>query len=415
MSCEIYSIQNDKLFNAYKKYYSNDENLRIKFRILRGEFDNYYSYNLRKNFIKFSYNFIKSLFYYQEFKVNFINNETNSKVLTVNTSDYIYNDNIKPITDILYKDFNFDKIKLDSFNKFGFSFKKNDFPLKIFFHKEVLFNFYNLILSLYLYLIIFPKLNRVEKEISKLKYCKYKLILSADPCDLFSRLIYKYKLNSKYILIQNGLIFKGTPEWNSILCDLVVAWKINESFFVNNKINYKTFFPPRFYYLKNFNTIHDKIFHLVFFLPWLHNNSSNNPLIKTIENAIKFSFDYTKTIIYLRYHPAGRIKLNLPKDIYEEIDLSISTKDILLNSDKTINLGSTISFDCMLLGKYYGILNFDKQIETDSQFFNSEFSRNIKNTDDLKCFLRLENKRFLNKNIGNDIDQFTNYIKQELR
>jgi len=415
MSCEIYTKQNDSLFNVYKKYYLNDQNLSIKFQILRGEFYNYYSFNLRTNFIIFSYNFIKSLFYYQKFKVNFINNEINSKVLCITTSDYIYNDNIKPITDKLYKDLFFDKIKLESSKKFGFSFENNDFPFKIFYHKEVLFNFYNIVLTLYLYLIIFPKLNRIENEISKLNYSKYNLILSADPCDLFSRLIYKYKLNSKYVLIQNGPIFKGTPEWNSILCDLVAGWKLNESFFVSNHINYKTFFPPRFYYTQNYKSIPNKKFNLVFFLPWLHDNSSNNPLIKTIKNAIIFSYNYSKIKIYLRHHPAGRINLNLPINIYEEIDLSFSTKDILLNSDKTINLGSTISFDCMFLGKYYGILNFDNQIETNSLYFNSEFSRNIKNIDDLNCFLKLENKSILKKNIDHDINQFTDYIKQELK
>lgn len=386
MSYEIYSKENNILFNLYTNTCPKNYIFHNKLKILKGEFENYYSYNFREYKVKFFYYFIKNLFYYQEYKIHFDNIDINSKILCICTSDYIYNDNIKPITERLKSNIYFDKIKLNSKNKIGFSFKKYGFPLNIFLKKKVLLNFNNLILTLYLYLIVFPKMYRLNSAISSCNFNKYKLMITADPCDLFSRLIYNYKSNSKYLLIQNGPIFEGTPEWTSIFSDLVIGWHLNESFFITNKINYKIFFPPRFLYQLQ-PIISDKKYDVVFFLPWLHDNNANNPLILTLQKAINYTYNRFKKKVHIRYHPAGKINLRLPVDIFEEIDYNISTKDVLLNTHKTINMGSTVSFDCVYLNRNFGLLNFNEQIDKSSIFFTFEFAKNLKNIEDLELFL----------------------------
>ena len=67
-------------------------------------------------------------------------------------------------------------LKLISKNKIGFSYKKNNLPLKLFFKKEIFSNFYNLILTLYLYLIVFPKIGRIENALSNYNFKKYSLL-----------------------------------------------------------------------------------------------------------------------------------------------------------------------------------------------------------------------------------------------
>ena len=52
MSCEIYCKENNDLYNIFHKYCINHLPFLNKLKLINGEFQNYYSYNLRTNKIK---------------------------------------------------------------------------------------------------------------------------------------------------------------------------------------------------------------------------------------------------------------------------------------------------------------------------------------------------------------------------
>ena len=200
-------VEGEDLFQLYKFNCKSKETLSY-LNIIEGEFVNYYSINCRSSLLKFTLRFIKSLFLKPKFSLYFSDCGEIDYISYVNTSDYIFNDNLAPLLNRLEEKNN--KTSIISLNKNEFSFfkKRNSFksfPIKkILSNRTILFSINNIVLTFYIYLIALPDLVFLINQIKKNKLKLGRLIISADPCDIFSRALFHVAKEEKikYFLLQ---------------------------------------------------------------------------------------------------------------------------------------------------------------------------------------------------------------------
>ena len=65
----------------------------------------------------------------------------------------------------------------------------------------------------------------------------------------------------------------------------------------------------------------------------------------------------------------------------------MSSIDIINQSKLILNFGSTVSFDSDFLNVKTGIINFDKDIDDDHQFFSLNHIKNLNDLNDLNDFI----------------------------
>mgnify|MGYP000405543813 CR=1 FL=1 len=94
MTNDKFSNINEKNFNIY---YRHANKIAFEnFKILEGEYYNYYSFNLRTQPFKFLFFFLKKLFFKEKYTFDYKNNS--SKILNIKTASYIYEDNLTPVS-----------------------------------------------------------------------------------------------------------------------------------------------------------------------------------------------------------------------------------------------------------------------------------------------------------------------------
>jgi hypothetical protein len=380
----------EKIVNLYRSI-NIDKDTSNYIDILESEFILYHSFNSEYNFLKFLIRFLISLFYQTKFKLIFSEKNLTDFTL-VNTADYIFNDNLAPISmrinNIGKKTSTIKLYKTKKINIPLYFCYKNKFPLvKILSHFEIYSSKSNFILTLYTYFITIPRVQHLEKLIESSSNKISDIIISSDSSDILPRAlaVFSKKNNKSFILIQNGPIQEDSIEWKTSISDEIIIWQENEDYFKKFKKNYKIYFPPRFYYtLENKESLIKK-YEVVIFLPWVLNNKNGNLLLNFINNFFKYLINNTDFKIHIRYHPAGKIKLlNFN---FEEISTNISTKEVLLSTKYVINFGSTISYDCNYLNIPCAVVNIENQLPDDSPIFNLNAVYNIKTFYDLNKFI----------------------------
>jgi hypothetical protein len=413
IKADIFSKENSELFLGYKNILKNDSNHLNYLKIFEGEFFSYYSFHSRINIIKFILNLIRSLYLNSKIKftINVKNNENH--YFFINTVDYLFDDNLSPVIKQLMKhDIQSTVLKLNVIKSKKKNIKyKLKFPLyKILFNSFCFKSFHNIIISIYISKIVYPKINSILESIDIAKIESAKIIVSADPCDLFSRCVaHAFKDKAKYLLLQSGPIQSDNPEWASVYCDEVICWNEGSNYFTNLGIVNKIFFPPRFYYTLE-NNVKTKNYPVVIFLPWVINSKKNLDFLNFISEIVTKIFEIRKEKTFVKFHPAGKINLTCNPDFFEIIPNSISTKSVLVNTKIILNFGSTISYDCKFLNLHCGILNFKNAIPDDSPFFKLRDIHVLNNTNDLKTFLTSTNFNFF-KNLETNYD-FIDYLIQ---
>lgn len=383
-------IKFENIIKIYKKQINDQEILRY-IDIMEGEFILYHSFNCRFNFFKFLLRFIFSFFYQTKYTLIF-SDDKNSNFTFINTANYIYNDNLYPLVNKLnILNFKTSTLNLKKTSKFSFnslSYYKNNFPLlRILKNKSIFLSKTNFILTLYTNFFTIPRLKYIQQIIENSSNKISNVILSADSCDIFSRLLAAHaRANNKFfILLQNGPIQDDSIEWKTSISDEIIIWEESENYFKKYNKNFKIHFPPRFYYTLESHVELKKKYELVIFLPWILNNKNGNSLLIFINKILKHLINNSDYKIFIRYHPAGKIKLK--NFNFDEISTNISTKEVLLNTKYVINFGSTISYDCNYLNIPCAVVNILNQLPDESPIFHLNSIYNIKTYNDLNNFI----------------------------
>ena len=171
------------------------------------------------------------------------------------------------------------------------------------------------------------------------------------------------------------------------MCNVILCWKESELFFRQYSKNYITFFPPRFFYTLENNFFRERTYELVVFLPWVHNNKEGKKFIDTIQNIINYLIESNSNGVYVKYHPANKIKL---KNNTNKLNIFPDNKnniEILRRAKKVINFGSTLSYDCSLLNIPCGIINMTNHLPDDSPLLNLKNIFIIKSISQLSDFV----------------------------
>ena len=385
-------IISEKVFKEIKANIHDSHTLQL-FDVIEGEFVNYYSNNCRNNLHKFIFYFIKQFFSRPVFSLTFSENFPNYFVTYVNTSDYIFNDNILPLIGRLEKKgLKSSIVSLNRKYKFRATFPKYNFQfslIKCLRNRIIYGSIYNIVLLLYLKIVVLPNLLELIATLNVHKNKLSKIMVSADACDLFSRALHHITRNEdkRFFLLQIGAIQNDTPEWKTVMCDSIFCWKGDEPFFESNGINYDVFFPPRFYYTLDSNLVRNTKLDIVIFLPWVHNNLHGRKLVSSINSIITDLLLTTSKNIYVKYHPAGKIHLDLTSDRITVLSGLQSNNEILNSAGCIINFGSTLSYDCNLLGIKCAIINFQNHLPLDSPLLLLENIKVVYNFDQLLRFV----------------------------
>jgi hypothetical protein len=398
MDTYLYHLTKAKeLFSLYRKNNESKETL-LYLDVVEGEFIKYYFFNCHNNIFKFIFRFIFQFFQQPFFELIFVNNHVKGslgKLVTyLNTSDYIFNDNISPLMSELEKrGISSSSLSLKKYSIYSLKNRFGKFKFSLFTvlsEKLILSSPHNFVLTLYLYLIVVPNLIRLLGSIDKEKRKIGTIIISPDPCDIFSRSLFFFsqKNSLKYYLLQIGPTQSDALEWESIQCDIVFSWKESEKFFSKNYKNFISFFPPRFFYSLSFISDHNKEFDIVVFLPWVLKNDEGFSILKMIEKSIFVLLKLNRKVS-IKYHPAGKINLDLNFKNIEILDSSLSNIQIIGKARKVINYGSTLSYDCNFLNVSCAIVNINSHIPIDSPFLTLSNVSVINNYEDLEHFVNI--------------------------
>jgi hypothetical protein len=404
-----------------KKYMPTNNDV-VYIDIISCEFTKYYFVNFKRRPIISTLRFIFDLILVKKYNYNVTKQDEKSPVLTINTAEYLYRDNIKPLVlRINSKGIGSMELSRDfkgrSVNPFFIAdiyriirlIIRNNIKIKI---KDLIpFFYYNLISVRYV--------NHIIKSLDVLNLNQLKIAISADPCDLFSRVVFSYfkNMNVKTIILQSGPTDHDSCEWKMQRSDLLCCWLESEDFFEKEKVNYKVFFPPRFYYaLENKSNL--KIFDLFIFLTWVENSNLGrkieNSMIKTM-NCISKEF---KGRVGLKFHPAYKISIPKLSNKIEIIDTDVNAIEIIGKSHKVLNFGSTLIYDCTYQKVPVGIINFEGQIPDYSTLLKQgDNVKVLKNTADLITFINNSNDVIVSNNLNDSVYKgslIEKYIYDEL-
>jgi hypothetical protein len=380
-----YFKKNNELFQAYRLVFKNNSLVLKYLRIIEGEFFNYYGIHSRINIFKFLYFFLKNFFVYRNIIYKNPYDFNPEKVIFVNTVDYLFNDNCRPLIDALNsRGLRSSLIKYDSSSLIFFINLKF---FKFYFCKEVWFSFHNLIITLYIQQFVLPRVFFLLKVLDRFNF-NDKVFITADPADLLSRCVYyiSQEGNSKFILQQSGPVFEETVEWSSICCDLISCWNRDKVFFDKLGFNSVSFFPPRFYYINEIQM--NPFMDVVILLPWFHDDVKRE--MEKLINEIIFYLNNSLYIKpFIKFHPAGKMNLGLDSSFYSIVTDS-DIKKVLPSAKRVLHFGSTVYFDCIYLNLKCGLLNFNKILNV--EFFHSDnfVTFEINSFSDLNYFFNSE-------------------------
>jgi hypothetical protein len=352
------------------------------------EFIKYHFVNYKRRPIRFLIRFIFDLFYVKNYNYNLLQQDDMSQVLLINTSDYIFKDNIQPlITKLNSKGIG--SIQLSrSFKTRSLNISVILDIIKIIKNNDKIATG-DLIPFLYYKLISIRDINNIIKSLDLLHFKKLKFLISADPCDLFSRVAISYFKNKQVqsLILQTGPTDFDALEWKMLNCDLLCCWPEFSYFFNKSKVNCKVFFPPRFYYtLENKN--YSREFDIFIFLTWVDNSKFGLEIKKSMIESINFIAKEFKGRIGLKFHPAQKLNISKIPTKFEIVDIDSNAQEIIAKSQKVLCFGSTIIFDCIYQKVPVGIINFAGQIPDKSVFMKQDNNViDIKNTADLKTFI----------------------------
>lgn len=420
---------NQSLINKLKNSLSDNDQIKNVLNCIEGDFVLYHGTYAQTKPFKFLLHFFKNLFYG---KVYLLNDDSiylaTQNIACLVTAENIYKENLKPAIDILnsngYEHYEYRlKIKKKlSFRIFRFKIK-HAFSITNFFYKNInVLTFSNVLKLLYLkYILINDCLKLIsflENKVSK----DHRIFLSAEICDTFSRAMASVckSRKIKYVVFQPGPFeTEENLEVQSVLADEFIVWPSSKNYFLNpanrlfdKKCNVSYFDSIRFLSSPNPKAI--KKYDLVFFLTWLSHSSNKNKINQQLRDVLKYFSSNTNLQVVLKMHPATfedqeKEYLFEYKD-YEFIDKSIQSQSVISESRSVLNFGSTISFDADFQNVKTGIINFNKDIPDNHQFFNLNHVMNLRKLEDLRYFIddfkpQPNNKQ---KELGNNI---ISYIK----
>jgi len=397
---------NQLLINKLKSTSLGNDQIKMILNCVEGDFILYHGMYAQAIPIKFLLHFFKSLFYKKKYSLYCNTDKLNTNnIACLVTAENIYKENLKPVIDQLnskgYKHTEY-RLKINknlSLKNFRFQ-RKHIFSIRELFSKNInLFTFSNVIKLLYIkYILIEDCLNLIdflEKEVSK----EHSIFLSAEICDTFSRAMATVCKSNKirYVIFQPGPFeTHETLEVQSIMADELIAWNSSKNYFLNpiNKIFDETcklsFFDSVRFLLrpKSNNT---KKYDLVLFLTWLSHSGNKYKLNQQLRDTLNYLSKKTDLEVFLKMHPATiedqeKEYLKEYQD-YKFLNKHLSSIDIINQSKLILNFGSTVSFDSDFLNVKTGIINFDKDIDDDHQFFSLNHIKNLNDLNDLNDFI----------------------------
>ena len=402
------------------KKYMPTSNDSVYIDIISCEFIKYHFVNYKRRPIIFLIRFTLDLLFVKKYSYNIPQQDKNSLILTINTNEYIYRDNIHPLV-LRLSSKGVDSMKLSKSFKsrsFHLSFLKDIFKLVRYILKNNLkIKIEDLIPFFYYNLISVRYVDHIIKSLDLLNLNKLKIVISADPCDLFNRVVISYfkNKNVKTLILQSGPTDFDSCEWKMPNGDLLCCWAESEDYFKKAKVNYKVFFPPRYYYiLENKNSL--KEFDLFIFLTWTDNSKMGRKIKKAMTESINCITQEFKGRIGLKFHPAQKIDIPENNNKIEIIDIDVNAREIIAKSHKVLNFGSTTIYDCIYQKVPVGVINFAGQL-TDKSVLLQHGAKVLKNTTDLITFINYSNDVPMINNFNDGVYKellIENYIYDEL-
>jgi hypothetical protein len=409
-------------FLARLKQYMPTSDDAVYINIISCEFIKYHFPNYKRRPIIFLIRLTLDLLFVKKYTHKILQEDVNLPILTIDTNGYIYRDNIHPLVSRLSL-MGIDSMKLSKYFKrrsFNFYFfidilklikyiLKNNLKIKI--QDLIPFFYYNLILVRYV--------DHIRKSLELLNLSELKVVISADPCDLFNRVVISYfkNKNVKTLVLQTGPTDFDSCEWEMSNAHLLCCWLESEDYFKKAIVNYKVFFPPRFYYTLD-KTNHLKDFDLFIFLTWTENSEMGKKIKNSMIESINCISGEFKGRVGLKFHPAQKLAIPEITNKIKIVDVDVNPIEIIARSHKVVNFGSTTTYDCIYQQVSVGIINFAGQLAVDSIFFKLDDNvKVLKNASDFITFINHPNDVPQGNNLNNSAYKESlveNYIYEEL-
>lgn len=413
--------ETNSLFKIIEDSVIDKEDLNY-LKCVEGDFVIYHGVYAKLRPFRFFLHFMKTIIFIKTFIINYIQDKSVSDkdkiydIATVLTANHLYNDNLKPLVDRLSKK----KIRNTSlsieygrtFSLFGTSGALSVSLIKLLVKNKIKIS--NILPVLYLKYALIPNCKRLTKYTRNSINNNYSIILSAELCDIFSRVVAMVAKgnNVEFVLFQCGpLIRKTNLEINSIVSDYFLAWPDTQDFFkkypLKTNIKIKYFTPPRFY--DTHVNIKVKKYDVVVFLPWLNFTSPMKSILNQIEITLN-TFEAKGLTVCIKLHPHTDKKLqSFILETYRRFSFfpkSGDNKKLILSSKMTVNFGSTLSYDADYMMIKTAIINLDRRLENDCVFFKLKYIMNITKIEDLTTFIENFNPKILNNEISLEAIEF---------
>jgi hypothetical protein len=397
--------KNNFLVKALELEVSDKEDLNY-LKCVEGDFNVYHGIYSRVRPYRFFLHFIKSILYKKIYTLNFLQDKSYlqrdkpvSDIATILTVDHLYNDNMRPVVDQLNKKnvrntvLSIKHSKVANFSWFPSSSLSVSL-IRLFFKKKISIG--DIMPALYLKYCLIPDCKRLAKYVrGRLNNSDYSIILSAEVCDVFSRVVGMVSKENgvEFILLQCGPLIKGTNvEINSVVCDYFLAWPISKDFFklhpLSSNIEVKYFTPPRFYDCYGMPKLKEN--DVAVFLPWLDYASPTKSILNQIDLTLN-ALENRGLKICIKLHPHTSKNLqHLILNTYKRFDFFSKkgdAKKAISLSKMVVNFGSTVSIDADHMMVKTAIINLDNRLGDECVFFKLTHVMNITHIEDLNSFV----------------------------
>lgn len=400
MSLAKYCESNFKIIQALKKHIESSSVIEI-IECFEGDYTIYYGTYLRTKPFRFLLHFIKSFLYETSYTLNEKRQHGFAKdIASIITVDHLYNENLAPLINkleerkIVNTEIRLVKAKKISFKKI-LSFDRNIFSITSFFYKNIkLLSATNLISLLYIKYILFNNTKTLLDFLKKNLNTDYKLFLSAEVCDVFSRAaaLTVKAAGKKYILLQCGPLQNTNYEIKSIISSEFLAWNSSKKYLsdstkapMNKNILINYFSPPRF--LLNASENEEIIYDIVIFLTWLNYSSPKKEIDLSLSLIISHLVKRNDNNVFLKLHPHTSSEqekelLSLYSN-HRFLQKDSKARDIIARSKIILNFGSTVCFDADYLSVKTGLIDFENRFSNKNEFTALKSVKVINNLNDL--------------------------------
>ena len=401
------------LFKVIEKSVTDKEDLNC-LKCVEGDFVIYHGVYAKLRPFRFFLHFMKTIIFIKTFIINYIKDKSVSDkekiydIATVLTAEHLYNDNLKPVVERLSKK----KVRNTSLSiQYGrtFSLLWTSDALSVSLIKLLVINkikISDILPVLYLKYALIPNCKRLTKYTRNSINNNYSIILSAELCDVFSRVVAMVakENNVEFVLFQCGPLSKETNlEINSIVSDYFLAWPDARDFFekypLKTNVIIKYFTPPRFY--NSYVRSKLKKYDVVVFLPWLNYTSPMKSILDQIHLTLN-ELEAKGLKLCIKLHPHTDKKLqSFILETYRRFSFfpkGGDYKKLISSSKMTVNFGSTVSYDADYLMIKTAIINLDRRLKNDCIFFELKYVMDITKIEDLTSFI----ESFNPKNISNE-------------